>query len=51
MSQHPTEKEFAEAIVKGFTSKERQHLSECSQCAAELEAFQEACLLQVDPEL
>ena len=40
MSQHPTEKEFAEAIVKGFTSKERQHLSECSQCAAELEAFQ-----------
>jgi anti-sigma factor RsiW len=40
MNQHLSEKEFAVAIVNGFTPQESQHVANCSQCAAELEAFQ-----------
>ena len=39
MSQHLSEKEFAVAIVHGLTPQEREHVLECSQCAAELEGF------------
>ena len=40
MSQHLSEKEFAVAIVHGLTPQEREHVLECSQCAAELQGFQ-----------
>jgi hypothetical protein len=40
VSQHLSEKGFAVAIVNGLTPQERQHVANCSQCAAELEAFQ-----------
>src|SRR5262245_60294722 len=39
MSQHLSEREFAAAIVTELTPQERQHVSDCSRCAAELEAF------------
>jgi hypothetical protein len=39
MNQHLSEKEFALAIVKGFTPQQHQHVGECSQCAAEMEGF------------
>jgi hypothetical protein len=42
MSQHLSEKEFAVAIVKGFTPEQLQHVADCSECAAELESFKGA---------
>jgi hypothetical protein len=40
MKQHLSERELAVGIVKGFSPRERQHLADCSQCAAEPETFQ-----------
>jgi hypothetical protein len=39
MSKHLSEKELAAAIVSGLTPREQQHVSVCSQCSADLEAF------------
>jgi anti-sigma factor RsiW len=40
MSNHLSETQLAAAIVNGLTPEEQQHVSVCSQCSAELEAFQ-----------
>jgi hypothetical protein len=39
MSNHLSQDQFAKCVIGQFTSSEREHLTECEACSAELERF------------